>query len=181
MKNIFAIVAAAGLAAPALAQGPPTPPASCLHVSTSFHITVNAPYAETAPLFGPLGERGWVGGFWDPAFLHPQPARDIEGAVFTIRREPYTEVWINTLFDQDQRHFQYVYFLPGLAVAVVDVRFTPLSAQATRVDVVFTRTATTPEGNEVVKAMSETDRQADRIWPQKIEAYLAANQLVNRR
>ncbi len=98
-------------------------PELCLHIRTAFDIEVHASYEETAPLFGPEGERVWVGKQWDPVFIHPQPARDIEGAVFTVSRGPSTEVWVNTLFDIDERHFQYVYFVSDLSVAVVDLRF----------------------------------------------------------
>ncbi len=174
MKAISALVAAVGLAAPLLAQTPASSPEQCLHIRTSINFTVNAPYEVTAPLFGPLGERPWVGKIWDPVFVHPQPANDIEGAVFTVYREPNTEVWINTLFDVAQRHFQYVYFLPGLAVTLVDVRFEPIGVDATRVDVVFTRAAITLAGNERVKAMSEIDKNAAPVWQQKIAAYLAS-------
>jgi hypothetical protein len=46
---------------------------------------VHAPFAKAAPLFGPEGERAWAGKHWNPEFIHPQPARDVEGAVFTIQ------------------------------------------------------------------------------------------------
>jgi hypothetical protein len=68
-----------------------------LHLSTSFDLVVHAPYAKTAPLFGPEGERAWAGKHWNPEFIHPQPAADIEGAVFTIQHGPYKAVWVTTL------------------------------------------------------------------------------------
>jgi hypothetical protein len=114
-----------------------------------------------------------VGKHWDPKFLHPQPAHDEEGAVFTVQRGPVNEVWVNTLFDVEGRHFHYVYFMADLLVTTVDVRFKPIDASNTQVNVVFTRTALTTAGNERVTAMSETDKAADKVWSQKIEAYLA--------
>jgi hypothetical protein len=83
------------------------------------------------------------------------------------------EVWVNTLFDVEGRHFHYVYFMADLLVTTVDVRFKPIDASNTQVNVVFTRTALTTAGNERVTAMSETDKAADKVWSQKIEAYLA--------
>jgi len=183
MKTFLTLIAAAGLsgtglAAPVIAQMAPASPEQCLHVRTSFDFVVHAPYSVTAPLFGPEGERAWAGKHWDPEFIFPKPARpqtssDVEGAVFTVRHGPLSAVWVNTLFDMDARHFQYVYFLPGLMVTVIDVRFTPVRADATGVNVVYTRTAVAPEGNEHVTAMSEGDKTAGKEWQEAIDGYLA--------
>jgi len=53
------VLGIAAMAAPALTQS--TAPSPLLHLSTSFDLLVHAPYAETAPLFGPEGERAWAG------------------------------------------------------------------------------------------------------------------------
>jgi hypothetical protein len=82
-------------------------------------------------------------------------------------------VWVNTLFDVEARHFQYVYFLPEIMVATVDVRFKSIDADTTQVNVVYTRTALTPEANEHLAKMSEDDRNKDREWQLAIDAYLA--------
>ena len=82
-------------------------------------------------------------------------------------------VWVNTLFDVNAHHFQYVYFLPGIMVTIIDVRFNPLSANQTAVNVTYTRTALTPEGNEHVTAMSEADKTAGPDWQKSIDSYLA--------
>ena len=171
MKRIFQL-AAACMAAAAAAQTTATPRESLMHVSTSIHLVVHAPYAETAPLFGPEGERAWVGPHWDPQFIYPQPARDVEGAVFTVRHGSVTGVWTNTLFDVDARHFQYVCFLPDLMVTTIDVRFKPMDSNTTAVNLVFTRTAITTEGNDAVKALSERDRNAEKDFAHSIDKYL---------
>ncbi|MGA3009748.1 MAG: hypothetical protein ABSD72_05745 [Terracidiphilus sp.] len=85
----------------------------------------------------------------------------------------HTSVWVNTLFDVETRHFQYVYFLPEIMVATVDVRFKSIDADTTQVNVVYTRTALTPEANEHLAKMSEDDRNKDREWQLAIDAYLA--------
>jgi hypothetical protein len=52
------------------------------HVRGEFQFAVGAPMTVAAPLFGPEAERGWGGSDWNPRFLYPEPAKDIEGAVF---------------------------------------------------------------------------------------------------
>jgi hypothetical protein len=173
MKNfLFCAAAAAGMSVAGYSQNPSAPP-DRLRVRTSFEFVVHAPYAETAPLFGPEGERVWVGKHWDPQFIYPLPARDEEGMVFTLRRGPHSEIWVNTLFDVEAQHFQYVYYLADLVLTTIDLRFKPLDQSNTQVNVVYTRTALTPEGNQHVTAMSEADQRADKEWAQKIDACLA--------
>jgi hypothetical protein len=166
------LLAVTGLAATACCQMIPGPPESCLHISTSFDFIVHAPYGLAAPLFGPIGEHAWAGEEWDPKFIYPQPPSDVEGAVFTVHDGPLTKVWVTTLFDLEARHIQYVYFLPGLLVTTIDVRFKIIDAGTTRVNVVYTRTALTPQGNERVARMSENDRKAGTEWQEAIDNYL---------
>jgi hypothetical protein len=169
---IAAGIASAGISAPLLAQSAPAAQEPRLHTQTSFDLLVHASYAVTAPLFGPEGERPWAGKHWDPQFIHPQPAADVEGAVFTIQHGPFHAIWVNTMFDVDGRHFQYVYFMPDIMVTVIDVSFKPVSADSTGVHVVYTRTALTAEGNQHVTAMTEGDKKAAKEWQEGIDAYL---------
>ena len=173
MKSLITLIAAAGFAAPVMPQPAPETPKACVQLRVSFGFTVHASYAKTAPLFGPNGERAWAGEDWDPKFIYPQPADDQEGAVFTVSHGTHNIVWVNTLFDVEARHFQYVYFLPEIMVATVDVRFKSIDADTTQVNVVYTRTALTPEANEHVAKMSDGDKNKDREWQQAIDAYLA--------
>jgi hypothetical protein len=172
MKQLLPLIAAAGLAAPAFAQT--APPEPLLHVRTSFDLVVHAPYAVTAPLFGPEGERAWAGKHWNPEFIHPQPAGDVEGAVFTVKHGPFSATWVTSIFDVEGRRYQYVYFMPEIMVTVIDVRFTPTGTDSTAVNVVYTRTALTAEGDEHVAAMSAGDKTAGKDWQQSIDEYLAA-------
>jgi hypothetical protein len=173
VKNLITLIAAAGLAAPLLSQPSPEPPKPCIQLRASFGFIVHAPYAVTSSLFGPIGERTWADEDWDPKFIYPQPANDQEGAVFTVSHGTHSTVWVNTLFDLEARHFQYVYFLPELMAATVDVRFKTIDAGTTQVNVVYTRTALTPEANEHVAKMSEGDKKKDKEWQQAIDNYLA--------
>jgi hypothetical protein len=174
LKTFSALVVAAGLALSASGQTVSVSQETLMHVRTSFNLSVAASYAETAPLFGPEGERAWAGAHWDPQFIHPQPAHDEQGAVFTVKHGPNSAVWVTTIFDVEARHFQYVYFLQNLLVTTIDVRFKPIDARTTQVNVVYVRTALTPEGNERVAAMSETDKSAGRDWQEAIDKYLSS-------
>lgn len=154
-----------------LANSQGTTPAFA-HVQNSFSLTVDAPYAEAAPLFGPNGERGWSEGHWDPQFFYPQPGRDIEGAVFSVQHGSMKSVWVNTLFDMAAPHFQYVSFIPNALVTVIDVRFEPIGETSTKVNVTYTRTALDPTANEHVKALGESDKTSGKSWEEAVNAYI---------
>src|SRR3954464_15348763 len=119
MKSAISIAAAAALGASALGQSVP----QLLRTQTAFDLSVNLPYSEAAPLFGPEGERAWAGKHWNPHFLYPPLPHDEQGAVFTVQHGPFTATWVNTLFDLEARHFIYAYFMPGIMVTTIDVRF----------------------------------------------------------
>ena len=173
MRPLLLFMAVVTHAAVGFCQAPTNSMETLMHTETAFGLIVHLPYAEAAPLFGPEGERAWAGKHWDPQFIYPKPARDVEGAVFTVKHEAFSAVWVNTVFDVEAQHFQYVYFIPELMVTTIDVRFKPLNETTTQVNVVYARTAVTPNGNEHVSAMTEGDKSAGKDWQQAIDSYLA--------
>ena len=142
------------------------------HVSNSFAFTVNASMHDAAPLFGPEGERAWAGDDWNPQFLFPAPARDVEGAVFTVRHGGHTSLWMNTLFDLGGGRMQYVSVLDDLVASTIDVRLHAIDAAHTRVDVTYARTALRPEANEHVNSLGKHDREQGKVWEASINAHL---------
>ena len=109
------------------------------HSSSSFEFTVGAPYERVAPLFGADAERAWAGDEWDPRFLHPDPARDAEGAVFTLTRGGHTAVWVNTVFDLEHGRFAYAYVIPEVLATRIDIRLSRPDAATTHVRVLYER------------------------------------------
>jgi hypothetical protein len=160
---------------PLPAQKPETivsEPSSRAHVSNSYSFTVNAALNDAAPLFGPEGERVWAGDDWNPQFVFPTPARDVEGAVFTVRHGEHSAVWVNTLFDLEGGHMQYVYVLADLLATTIDVRMHPIDAAHTRVEVTYVRTALRPEADEHVLSLGKHDSEQGKEWGDAINAYL---------
>jgi len=178
VKNMLPLIALSGIAVAGFGQGEPTLPSHCIRTRTSFDLILQLPYAEAAPLFGPEGERAWAGKHWNPEFIYPQPAHDEAGAVFTVSQSLGTAVWVNTLFDLNARHIQYVYFLPDWMVTTIDVRFQPVDTQSTRVNVEYTRTALKSQGNELVQERSEADARAGKEWQAALDHYLASRKPV---
>jgi hypothetical protein len=146
------------------------------HVRNSFQFVVAAPLGRAAELFGPEGERCWAGPRWKPEFLHPQPAQDIEGAVFTVQHGPHKSVWVNTVFDPAGGRMQYVSFIPDTLVSTIDVRLSSLTPSSTKVEVTYVRTALDAGTNEDLLAMGKRDAANGPEWQKSIEDCLAAEQ-----
>jgi hypothetical protein len=175
MKPLFFLIAillvvAAGLLAFHLRSRRSTPSAVA-HVENGFEFTVHTPYEKVFPLFGAHGERAWAEG-WNPQFLHPQPARDIEGEVFSIAHGHKQAVWINTVFDSASGHVQYVYVIPDVQAVRIDIHFRHDDPSSTEVKVAYERTALTSSLNDHIREMGKKDSQAAAEWQSSTEKYL---------
>lgn len=165
---VFAILALAD----GSSQAGDSAAAQPVHVSHSFSFTVAAPLVEVAPLFGAERERVWAEG-WDPQFVYPRPAQDQAGAVFTIHRGGHSATWVSTIHEPEKGRFQYVYFIPGVLVTLIDIHLVSPSASQTQARVTYERTALSPEYNDHVSQMGEADATSGPHWQQAIERYLS--------
>ena len=177
MKPILLLVAillaiAAGVLAVHLRSRSSTT-GTVVHVVNGFEFTVHAPYEKVFPLFGAYGERAWGGESWDPQFLYPLPAHDIEGEVFTVARRHTHAVWLNTAFDPESGHVQYVYVMPDVQATRIDIHFRHDDPARTAVKVVYERTALTASFNTHIQEMGRKDSQSAEEWQNSIEKYLA--------
>ena len=141
------------------------------HTRTEFHFVVNAPFEQTAPLFGANEERKWAPE-WNPQFIYPVPAHDQQGMVFRVEHADHSSVWINTAFDLAAGHIQYTYVLSDAMATLIDIHLTRDGAQKTGVTVLYERTALTPEANEHVRHFAKGDESASREWEEAINGYL---------
>jgi hypothetical protein len=142
------------------------------HVRSEFTFTVKAPMAEAFPLFGPEGERGWSGPHWDPQFVWPVPAKDVEGAVFRVHHGHHSATWVNTAFDAQAGHAAYAYVIDGKMATRIDVQLSSVDQATTRVHVIYERTALDSSVNADVAEMAKADAKMGPEWERDIAAYL---------
>ena len=142
------------------------------HERNSFDFVAHGPYDKVFPLFGGWGEKAWAGAAWDPSFIYPQPPGDQQGEVFTISHGATTIPWINTAFDSEKGHVQYVYFVPDTMVTLIDIQVRAQDANTTKVSVTYDRTSLQGSADEQVKAMAEHARTAGSQWGEAIDEYL---------
>ncbi len=167
MTLLAAVITSSGAAA----QEPAASPA-LVHTRTEFRFTVDAPFEQTAPLFGADKERKWSPD-WNPQFVYPTPARDQPGMVFQVAHGHYSSTWVNTAFDLAAGHIQYAYVLNDAMTTLIDIHLTRESAGKTGVKVVYERTALLPEANEHVQHFTQGDAKAQKEWEGAINSYFA--------
>jgi hypothetical protein len=141
-----------------------------VHTEEKFAFTANGPMAVVAPLFGADKERVWSPE-WNPKFIHPFPAGDEEGMVFTVAHDHLKAAWVNTEFDLKSGRIQYVYVIPDALVTVITLRLTP-EGDKTQVEVQYDRTALNVETDGHVRHMAEGDRKSGPEWEAQVNAYL---------
>jgi hypothetical protein len=144
--------------------------AALAHTEATFRFTADAPVAEVAPLFGAERERRWAPG-WEPRFLHPTPAADQRGMVFTVSHGHADSIWVNSELDLARGVVQYVYVIPQAVATLITLHLTPEGAR-TRVEVTYARTALDAQANAHVEQLGAEDGQAGSEWEQQINDYL---------
>jgi hypothetical protein len=146
-----------------------------VHVENEFEFTADGPYKTVAPLFGASAERAWGEGQWDPKFLYPSPEHDTFGEVFTVAHRHLRSVWVNSAFDLEKGHVQYVYVVPDAQAVLIDIHLQEKDSSATGVKVVYQRTALNPDFNAHITKLGNSDRGMGQEWQTSIDAYLRGN------
>jgi hypothetical protein len=141
-----------------------------VHTREQFEFIADAPLDVAWPLFGADAERAWAPD-WDPTFIWPAAATDVEGMVFKVVQGDRTAVWVNTALDRLANRIQYVYVIPDLVVTVITLRLRQWGP-ATHVAVTYERTALADAASEAVKQMAARDKISGPEWAQQINNHL---------
>jgi len=141
-----------------------------VHTEEKFEFTVHGPMETVVQLFGADKERVWAPG-WNPQFLHPIPANDEQGMVFTAAHDHLQSVWVNTEFDTKSGRIQYVYVIPDALATVITLQLTP-NGKETKVEVEYDRTALSAEADRHVRHLGDGDRKSGPEWEKQVNGYL---------
>lgn len=173
MKGIVVVLSSIAVGATALAlaahgrhSGKPSDPPT--HARSAFSFTIHAPMAVVSPLFGAEAERAWGGESWNPRFLYPQPASDVQGAVFVVKHGAHDSTWVATAQDFAGGHVQYVNVIDGAMATLIDIHITAPSVDETAVTVVYERTALRAELNDHVQQLAANDKASGPEWASAI-------------
>jgi HSP20 family molecular chaperone IbpA len=120
----------------------------------SFTIRLDAPVADTTPLFGPVREAEWAPG-WTPQFAYPRGGGQIEGAVFTTTSNNQRRIWMLTTYDEKQGRIDYVVVTPGVTANEIKIRISPDGLNHSRATITYRHCSLAMEGNKEVEKLDE--------------------------
>ena len=143
------------------------------HFESKFSFNAHAPIGQIGPLFGAEKEKLWAP-HWNPEFIYPKAASDQQGMVFAVRHAHLRSTWVNTDFDLQNGHVQYVYVIPDTLVTVITLKLRPDGNQ-TQVEVQYDRTSLSAASDSHVQNLAEQDRKSGPEWESQINDYLDKN------
>jgi hypothetical protein len=117
----------------------------------THRIFVNAPAEQAYMFFTPAGEELWVDG-WAPRYANPADGTTQKGMVFSTGQGSDLTVWLLLEFDRIAMRSLYVRCTPATRVGTVEVACTAVDASRTQVDVAYTLTALSPEGEALLES-----------------------------
>lgn len=143
--------------------------------------TYPAPPAVVFPLHGFRDEKAWAVG-WEPEMIYPADGAAVEGAVFAVRRDGAEEVWVLLDWDPQARRAGYVHVTPARDVTEIRIRVSGPEAGPSRVEVTYTWTGLSPEGNRFVERQTEEYfGEWMREWEEEMAHYLRTGMKLERR
>ena len=150
----------------------PAPPALSQRTQ-SFTLSLEAPVAESTPLFGPVREAEWSP-HWSPHFLHPPEGAQAEGVVFTTTTpKGYEQLWMLTEYDAEAGRVAYVVITPDYTASQITIRVTPAGPGRSRATVTYRQSALVPRADDDVERLDERwAAQQQEHWEVAINAAL---------
>jgi hypothetical protein len=125
--------------------------------------------------FTPEGERLWVPD-WTPEYLHPRDGALVPGLRFRTRHGGEETLWLVADLDVVRGRVTYVRITPGSRYGTVSVRVTPSTPHESVVEVGYSLTPLSLEGEAKVAALLSNEGFAEmlREWQERIGALTAA-------
>jgi hypothetical protein len=138
------------------------------------------PPAVVFPLHGFRDEQAWAVG-WNPEMIYPADGAAVEGAVFAVRRGGAEEVWVLVDWDPQALRAGYVHVTSARDVTEIRIRVSGPDSGPSRVEVTYTWTGLSSEGNEFVE--QQTDEYFDEWmsdWEEEMAHYLRTGKKFER-
>jgi hypothetical protein len=143
-----------------------------LHAERSFAVHLDAPFDQTVPLFGPIGEREWAPD-WSPRMIYPADGSfPAKGSVFTSSGKHGEEIWVLTGYDAQNGLISYLVVLPGYLVTEIEIHVKKQGETKSSAEVTYRKTALSPAGDEMVASFSENTGSHAEHWEHAISEAL---------
>ena len=150
-------------------------------INRSYRQTINAPPAVVFPLLCPVREAEWLDG-WEYEMIHSESGLAEEDCVFSTPGDGEADtVWVISRHDKENRLIEFTRFTPGSRTCILKVAVTPKGEIASKVDISYTYTGITAEGNTWIDNFTEeTFLDAVKFWERSMNYFLKTGEKLEK-
>ena len=150
-------------------------------ITRTYRQIINATPEKVFPLLCPVREAEWLDG-WQYAMIYSESGLVEEGAVFSTPHAGEADtVWIVTKHDPGKREIEFARFTPASRTCVLRLAVSANTATSSLVDISYTYTATTPEGNAFIESLTEEAFvEAVSFWEKSMNHFLDTGKKLTR-
>jgi hypothetical protein len=152
-------------------------------VTRSAKILINSGLNKVFPLFTPEGEKKWAKG-WDFEPIFPQPFQTCENSIFRTGSHDHNvepALWIINTYNTKKHYIEYIRIEPSVKLGQIKVNCSQMDSKDTEVQVRYTYTALSDEGNIFIENFTE-NKYLEYIgdWELAINHYLKTGKVLNK-
>jgi hypothetical protein len=142
-------------------------------ISRSYRQTINATPDQVFPLICPVREKEWLEG-WDYKMIYSKTGLVEEGAVFSTSYEGEEDtIWIIAKHDPEKHEVEFVRVTPASRASILTVKIIEKDERSSYVDITYTYTAITEEGNKFIDNYTEEFFQGNmKEWENSMNYFL---------
>ena len=148
-------------------------------VSRSYRQTINATPDQVFPLICPVREAEWADD-WDYKMIYSKTGLAEEGAVFSTPYEGEQDtIWIITKHDPIKRQVEFVRVTPVSRASILTVDISEKDERTSYVDITYTYTAITEEGNQFIDNYTEEFFQTNlKHWEESMNYFVETGKML---
>ena len=142
-------------------------------ITRCYRQTINALPGVVFPLLCPVREAEWLDG-WQYEMIYSESGLAEEGCVFSTQSdgEPDT-VWVISRHEKENHLIEFTRFTPGSRTCVLKVTVTPKDETVSNVDISYTYTGISVDGNAWLDNFTEdTFLNAMKFWERSMNHFL---------
>jgi len=147
----------------------------------NYRQTINAPPEVLFPLLCPVREAEWLDG-WQYELIYSESGLAEEGCIFSTPGDGEEDtVWIISRHDKENHLIEFTRFTPDSRTCVLKVTVTPKDETASNVDISYTYTGITSDGNTWINNFTEeTFLEAVQFWESSMNHFLETGEKLEK-
>ena len=150
-------------------------------ITRSYRQTINAPPGVVFPLLCPVREAEWLDG-WKYEMIYSDSDLAEEGCVFSTPGDDEEDtVWVISRYDRKNYLIDFTRFTPGSRACVLKVAVTSKGDTDSNVDISYTYTGITADGNAWIDNFTEDAfLDAVKFWERSMNHFLERGEKLER-